>query len=234
MLLYPKSRMYAQIAGAPVGYVVGHGRNTDNVGLILALAVNVESVSERLSITLLDGSLSGAGQTTVYTIDFRLDGDRPDLAKAVRMINSGKLFDLPDSLKAPVAAATRTLHVDPSKRRELYVRLTETDKPGIVREFATAALPGSISGIHCEVQNSGRFAGTADFVLVAKVGFASEADSEAALLRFQGLMDPNRPERSVKVWRLYEVGGQADTNIPSLESVVRDAGTLRITDRRAA
>lgn len=234
MLLYHKSRMYAQIVGAPVPYAVGHGRNTDNVGLILAMATNIEKVSDRLSITLLDGAVGGAGKDTVYTIDFRLDGDRVHLSEAVRMINRGMMFDMPGDHKADVAAAGTTLTVDPSKRRELYVRVTETDRPGIIKEVAKTALPGSISTIHCEVQNSGRFIGTADFILVAKIGYASEQASEAAMGRFFSLNDPNSPERSVQAWRLYEVGGRANSNIPNIDTILRDPQFREQQSRRAA
>ena len=181
---YRLCRPIATIITGAVPYVVIHARNGETAGLMLAAGTNLERISERLYIANLNSGLHGRGVHQKYTFDAAVHGDLDALRRVVQMVNNGGLFAHHDSAtKALVAQAIPTCKIAPKNQWKLHLDVRTVDEALIVKRVAEVVLThkGTFHHFAGETENSGRNAGTADFVIDAQAGFPTHADAERAV-----------------------------------------------------
>lgn len=205
MSAYRYCKPFAVFHPGPPPFVSIHARIPDAPWLVGAADSNVDKYAPGTYISCLDYDLSGQGSTQVGTLDIRVAGSPVETHPVIRLVNGGHLFDESDSRIARLKHAAMSTLVTPiDARSQLHVKILTTDDSLIVRATAMVALNhgGSIHRWHHEVQNCGRFCGTADFSLDALIGFASIAAADAAAADFGSLAYD-----VVRVTKLYETEG---------------------------
>ncbi|QDV90569.1 hypothetical protein RAS2_16490 [Phycisphaerae bacterium RAS2] len=202
MSAYKFCKPFAAFHPGQPSFVSIHARIPDSPWLVGPVDANIDKWAPGAYISCLDYDLSGQGSSQIGTLDVLVAGFPSDTHPVIRLVKGGHLFDESDSSTIRLRqAAMATLWMPIDARSQLHVKIVTTDDKLMIRTTSMVALRhgGSIHRWHSEVQNCGRYSGTADFTMDALIGFESIARADAAAIGFESL-----PCDLVRVTKLYD------------------------------
>ncbi|MBX3322597.1 MAG: hypothetical protein KF757_06365 [Phycisphaeraceae bacterium] len=173
---------YSKLLLDPVPRLMGSGCVPQIPGIVLALALNAEEISNGLYFHTFDGSVRRDGSSNYFGFDFEMRGTKRDLQEMARLIRLRQLLTHEDpEILGVIGASMKVVRMQPREHKCICATIRTEDQAGIVREFCREVLAeqGTLHSIHCDTANSGLYPGTPDFFLRSVAAFA---DAESALM----------------------------------------------------